>query len=278
MACSPQWIATASFISGLPLFEGLKPAELTNIVRGTRQIDAARGDMLFCKNDACTGLFLIVCGQVKLFFSSALGNEKVLEVVRKNQTIGDSTLIQGKSYEMYAQTLSECRLLHIAKPAVLEALDTNPVFARRVIDHLSRSVSGLTEEVESYSLYSGRQRIVNYLQREALRTLRDVDKNRKTPLVITLQTSKGVIASRLNLTQEHFSRILRDLSADGLLSVFGRDIHIENPAAFWEYAGATFVASGNIQQKASTSMASSQTPCRPETLRQTTETGLGFVA
>lgn len=278
MACKPQWISTASFISGLPLFEGLKTAELANIVGSTRKIVAARGDMLFRKNDACTGLFLIVWGQVKLYFSSALGNEKVLDVIRANQTIGDSTLFQGKNYETYAQTLNECTLLHIAKPAIVDALDTNPVFARRIIDHLSQSVSGLTEEVESYSLCSGRQRVVNYLLREAQRTLRSVDKSRKTPLVITLQTSKGVIASCLNLTQEHFSRILRDLSEDGLLSVFGRNIHIENPAAFWQYAGDTLVSSGNITQKASPSMASPLLPRRHDDRRQAAETGLRFVA
>jgi CRP-like cAMP-binding protein len=278
MTCKPQWISAASFISGLPLFEGLKPGELADIVSGTRKIIAARGDMLFRKNDACTGLFLIVFGQVKLFFSSALGNEKVLDVVRQNQTIGDSTLFQGKSYETYAQALNECTLLHIAKPAILDTLDKNPVFARRVIDHLSQSVSGLTEEVESYSLCSGRQRVVNYLLREARRTLRGVDRSRKTPLVITLQTSKGVIASCLNLTQEHFSRILRDLSADGLLSVFGRDIHIENPAAFWQYAGETWVPSDNSQQKVPTSLAAPRLPSRHDTLRQKAETGLSFVA
>lgn len=43
---------------------------------------------------------------------------------------------------------------------------------------------------------------------------------------MTLPTNKGVIASRLNLTQEHFSRILHELSEKGLIVVDGRKIHI----------------------------------------------------
>jgi CRP-like cAMP-binding protein len=43
---------------------------------------------------------------------------------------------------------------------------------------------------------------------------------------VTLPTNKGVIASRLNLTQEHFSRILHELSEKGLIVVEGRKIHI----------------------------------------------------
>ena len=43
---------------------------------------------------------------------------------------------------------------------------------------------------------------------------------------MTLPTNKGIIASRLNLTQEHFSRILHELSEKGLVVVEGRKIHI----------------------------------------------------
>ena len=45
-------------------------------------------------------------------------------------------------------------------------------------------------------------------------------------LTVTLPTNKGIIASRLNLTQEHFSRILHELTELGLIVVEGRKIHI----------------------------------------------------
>jgi len=43
---------------------------------------------------------------------------------------------------------------------------------------------------------------------------------------ITLPAAKNLIASRLNLTQEHFSRILHDLAAAGLIEVDRRVIRI----------------------------------------------------
>ena len=49
---------------------------------------------------------------------------------------------------------------------------------------------------------------------------------------VTLQTSKGVIASRLNLTQEHFSRILHELAEAGLLQVQGRRIVVRDTHRF----------------------------------------------
>ncbi|HRD88630.1 MAG TPA: helix-turn-helix domain-containing protein, partial [Accumulibacter sp.] len=52
---------------------------------------------------------------------------------------------------------------------------------------------------------------------------------------ITLPTNKGIIASRLNLTQEHFSRILHELSEKGLIVVEGRRIHIRDVDALRTY-------------------------------------------
>ncbi|HUF81310.1 MAG TPA: helix-turn-helix domain-containing protein, partial [Burkholderiales bacterium] len=49
-----------------------------------------------------------------------------------------------------------------------------------------------------------------------------------SPAVAVLPAKKGIIASRLNLTHEHFSRILRELTAAGLIEVRGRDVIIRD--------------------------------------------------
>ena len=84
---------------------------------------------------------------------------------------------------------------------------------------LSMRLHHLIADVEAYSLHSGRQRIIGYL-------LRDNPEPETRTLTVTLPTSKGTIASRLNLTQEHFSRILHELSEAGLIVVAGRKITI----------------------------------------------------
>jgi CRP-like cAMP-binding protein len=88
-----------------------------------------------------------------------------------------------------------------------------------MIASLSVRLHHLITDVESYSLHSGRQRIIGYLLRENM-------ESDEPAITITLPTNKGVIASRLNLTQEHFSRILHELSEKGLIVVAGRKITI----------------------------------------------------
>jgi len=79
----------------------------------------------------------------------------------------------------------------------------------------------LMTDVEAYSLHSGTQRVIGFIMNEV-----PVNQHGDDNVVLELPASKGTIASRLNLTQEHFSRILHDLSSLGLIVVEGKRICI----------------------------------------------------
>ena len=208
-----------ALLTHVPLFNGLEPPEIARIARGTREINAARGDILFNKGDVSTGFHLIVYGQVKLAFTSSQGGEKVVDIIGQGQTFGEAVMFMEKPYMVFAQTLVDSRLLHISKSVILGELERDPKLGRKMIAGLSIRLHHLITDVESYSLHSGRQRIIGYLLRDNL------DSN-ETSITVTLPTSKGIIASRLNLTQEHFSRLLHELSESELITVKGRKISI----------------------------------------------------
>ena len=119
-------------------------------------------------------------------------------------------------------------LLHIAKEAVFGTLERNPAFARRMLAGMSRRLHGLIKDVESYSLRSGSQRIVGYL----LKDEPDGDGS-----LVTLTVSKKLLASRLNLTPEYFSRVLHDLAEAGMIAVRGRQITILDIDRLRRYEG-----------------------------------------
>jgi len=90
----------------------------------------------------------------------------------------------------------------------------------------------LISDVESYSLQSGTQRVIGYLLRQD-----DAQAADTGPTTLTLPVSKAVVASRLNLTPEHFSRILHELQTLALIRVDGRDVHIDDIARLRAYEG-----------------------------------------
>ena len=209
----------SALLSHVPLFSGLDGDEIARIARGTREINVAKGEILFHKGDTPPGFHLVVYGQIKLAFSSPSGGEKVVDILGQGQTFGEAVMFMERPYMVYAQALKDSQLLQISKTAIVDELERDPKLGRKMIASLSMRLHHLITDVESYSLHSGRQRIIGYL-------LRDTTDTDAGTLTITLPTNKGVIASRLNLTQEHFSRILHELTEAGLIVVEGRKITI----------------------------------------------------
>ncbi|MEI7614189.1 MAG: Crp/Fnr family transcriptional regulator [Betaproteobacteria bacterium] len=208
-----------ALLSHVPLFNGLEPDEIARIARGTREVTIRRGDILFHKGDLSSGFHLVVYGQIKLAFTSSQGSEKVVDIMGQGQTFGEAVMFMEKPYMVFAQALVDSQLLHISKSVIHKELEKDPKLGRKMIAGLSIRLHHLVTDVESYSLHSGRQRIIGYLLRE------NMEDDAKS-LTVTLPTNKGVIASRLNLTQEHFSRILHELTDKGLITVQGRKIGI----------------------------------------------------
>jgi CRP-like cAMP-binding protein len=72
-------------------------------------------------------------------------------------------------------------------------------------------------------LMSGTQRVICYLLHEV-----PFEAEGAAEVAVTLPVRKGLIASRLNLTQEHFSRILHELAVATLIRVEGQRVHIRD--------------------------------------------------
>ncbi len=211
-------------LSNLPLFKGLNERELKSIGLEVGQMDLPRGAALFRPGDPCSGIHVVVSGHVKVSLGTADGAEKVVDLAGPGQTLGETAVFLDRPHKTSAETLSDSRLLHIAKEQVFAAVRNHPGFAQRIIAGLSDRLDRFIGDLESLTLHSGTERVVAYL----LSRLEGASE--RSHAAVTLPASKGIIASRLNLTQEHFSRILHDLAATNLIRVDGRSILIPDVA------------------------------------------------
>jgi len=221
-------VRTQDFLARLPLFSELSDMELDHVAAATAELKVARGDMIFRRGDPCQGFHSVVYGQVKLLLVSPAGGEKVVRLIGPGGSFGEALMFLDKDYVVSAQALADTLLLHVSKPAVLDAIEQHPRFARKMLASLSQRLHSLMSDVEAYSLRSGTERVVNYLLQGGMQA---------ADLPFRLETSKTVIASRLNLTPEHFSRILHDLGAKGYIAVKGREITILDVGGLRHYHG-----------------------------------------
>ena len=216
-------IKVQAFLANLPLFSEMTPEELDRIAAGTETLQVSKGEEVCHRGDPVTGFHVVVYGQVKLGFTSPQGVEKVVEIVRPGQSFGEALMFLDKPYIVFARALSDSMLLHVAKRTVNEELARDPGFARRMLSGLSQRLHGLVRDVEAYTLRSGSERVIGYLLSELS------DDAVSGRAAVELTPGKNVIASRLNMTPEHFSRILHDLEAQGLIEMEGRLVRIPDP-------------------------------------------------
>ena len=220
---------TLDFLRNLPLFRELDLPQLDAIAAATTEQRVAVGAVLFHRGDPCDGIYVIVVGRVKLALLAPAGAEKVIEILGPGQSFGEAVMFLGKPQILGAEVLADSLLLFIRKNAIMEAVERNPQFARRMLDELSLRLYRLVADIEAYTLKSATERVTGYL----LAALSD-DPGPGQPADVLLAESKSVLASRLNITREHFSRILHELAQAGLIRVSGRNIHILDPAGLRE--------------------------------------------
>lgn len=215
-------------LAQVPLFNELPGTDLDPIARGTTELNVARGEVIFRRGEPCVGFHIVVYGQIKLMFVSSAGDEKVVRLIGPGDSFGEALMFMGKDYIVTAQALADTLLLHVGREVLLTEMDRRPSVARKMLAGLSQRLHSLMGDVEAYSLRSGAQRVIGYL-------LKYPDMIEGHPF--RLEASKSVIASRLNLTPEHFSRILRELTDRKLIRVRGREITALNMDALVNYRG-----------------------------------------
>lgn len=204
------------FLSALPLFKAVDAPTLQRLAAATTRRALARGERLFAKGDAATGMYVVVHGEIRLVARSPGRGERLTGVVGAGRSFGEAVMFLERTAVVDAEAASDALVLHIPKQAVFAEIERSPRFARRVIASLSQRIESLVHELERLALGSGRSRLIAYLVQRA--------RVAAGPAEFTLPATKAAIAAQLNLTPEHLSRLLHELADSGLLQVRARRI------------------------------------------------------
>lgn len=210
-------IAARTFLAALPLFQSLDRATLERLSAATSRRGVRRGERIFSRGDVLTGMYVLVYGEVRLLAPAARGR-RLTGIVAPGASFGEPTMFLERPAPVDAEAATDALVLHVPKDAVFAELEHSPVFARRMIAALSERIQALVSQAEQHALPSGRERLVRFLARSA--------RPGEDGASVVLPAPKAEIASHLHLTPEHFSRLLHELAAEGLLTVSARRIDI----------------------------------------------------
>lgn len=214
--------ATYKEISSLqnhPLFEGL-PQDLLSSLLSQSSIEEFRKDKdIFEQGEPSDYFFVILEGWVLIYRALADGTDTVLEVFGPGESFAEAAMYFPEGYPANARMVENGRLIRICTETFRQHLRENPDLAVRMLASLAGQLKNLTRRIESRRL-SASQRIAEFLLRFCPQL---GDSKRKGKF--KLPYSKQLIANRLGMTPETFSRSLAALKKYGVETA-GREVRI----------------------------------------------------
>lgn len=186
---------------------------------------------LFLTDDKVESFFLIISGQVKVYRATQSGEEAVLDILGSGQLLGDSALFNDHRAIHSAETVAETNLLRLPLSLLEKAVDTQPDVAKAMLKRVAAQNRQQDKELEHAKLQSASQRIGCFL-------LRLLDAPEQGVFSITLPYDKTLIASRLGMQPETFSRALAKLKTETGLRINGAAVEGDDIQTLARYACA----------------------------------------
>ena len=217
MKCAGKDIADE--LRGIPLFAALDPHQLRLVIDSTRVLRLDHGQRLFDHGQPARQFFRLNSGQLKLFRSSPSGGEKIIEIVQPGEMFAQAVMFMepADGYPVSAEAIEPSVLFgfdsEVMRGVLRESVDT----CFRMLASLSFRLRQQVDEIEKLTLHPAVSRLAGYL---VAQVPGDVPLSPEVHLV----APKNVIASRLGIQPETFSRVAARLMKDGLIRVQGQDI------------------------------------------------------
>lgn len=196
--------------------------QLRRVVDSSSVLTLTEGEQLFARNDPAKHFFQVRSGQLKLFRLSKNGVEKVVHVFGPGETFAEAIMfMERNSYPVTAEALVKSEVIAFESKVFMEILRESIDTCFRVMSDMSMRLRMRLDDIDALSLQNATLRFVNYL-------LQQLPEDTDEPSDIHLALPKSVVASRLSIQPESFSRILNSLIKTGLIDVDGPDIHIND--------------------------------------------------
>lgn len=204
------------------LFSSLTDLQLDRVYRHSRIVELEDGQLLFSQGEDVVCFYLVLSGKIKLYRVSPDGQEKIIEIVPSGELFAEALMFMDQPYyPVSAAALSNTVVLGIEakdfKAMLWDSVDT----CLLLLGDMSFRLRKLIHEIDTLTLHSGTCRVASYLLQHAPDDQECFD----------LDVAKSVIAARLSVKPETFSRIIKNLREQGIISIDGNKITIHDRKA-----------------------------------------------
>lgn len=213
-------------LNKISLFSELSKSDLEAVTKLAVTRNFPKNTIILCEGDESDSLYVILSGKVKVYLSDDEGKEVTLNVQGEDEYFGELALLDSAPRSASVVTLEKTQLAVISKSSFEQCMEKNPGISLKVSRGLARRLRELSENVRSLALMDVYGRVAH--------TLLDMSEEQDGKMIIPQKLTQREIASMVGASREMVSRILRDLSIGGYITIEKKIITINErlPAAW----------------------------------------------
>ena len=160
---------------------------------------------------------MIEKGLVRIYKMDEQAKEIEIGRIGPGGFLGEAIVFAQDVYPVYAQAVKKTESLYFEKGKVNKAISSDPEIAKQIINLLAQKCVMLNQRIESLSLKTVKQRLMDFLIAESARRGSDT---------FQLSLRKHELARQLGTISETLSRNFAQLQKEGYLKVSGKDIQV----------------------------------------------------
>ena len=217
-------VVSTAALRAVPLFSGIGDDQLRLLVPVFSRRSAARGSMIMAAGDPTDSLYIVLSGRLKVMMSDADGKEVILNILGPGEFFGEMGLIDDSPRSASVVAIEPCELLSISKRDFKRCLAENFEMTMALMRGLVRRLRDADRKIGSLALLDVYGRVA--------RLLLDMSETVNGQKMVTRRLPKQDIAKMIGASREMVSRVMRDLTAQGLIQEQDGQLILVDLAAF----------------------------------------------
>lgn len=181
--------------------------------------------VLFFQGQEFNSFYYIVDGVIKLSRLSANGQEKIIDIIRSGNFFAEALLFRKSSdYPVQATAMTASKIVVIDSKGYFDQLTQSKDIMLDLLGTMSTRLHQLVYEIEAVTMQSTKSRLADYI-------LKHLSQEKNNECILDLP--KKIIASRLSMKPETFSRVLQSFEKQGIIKIVKNRISIKDSHALY---------------------------------------------
>lgn len=216
-------------IGRLDIFQECNATFLDTLAQQSKTQHLKKGQVLIVHEDKAKRFYIISKGLVKLYRETLNGTQAVIDITAKNNIFGETSIFHNNTHPYSAEATENSIIISCPLPLLKTEIENNPKLAIVMLSSMAKLKHETDQELEHRTIQNASQRIGCLL-------LKIANQNSKKSTSISLPYDKALIASRLGMQPETFSRALKKLKKETKIEIKGTTVTVDNISQLSQYS------------------------------------------